>query len=56
MVANRRNKERGASMLEYALIAVLIAIVCVGGAAIMGQSTGARFSSIASSVAATPTN
>ena len=53
----QRNKgEVGASMVEYALIAVLIAVVCVGGAAVLGTNTSAKFSSIASAVASAPSN
>ena len=48
--------EAGATMLEYALIAVLIAVACIGAAAVMGRSTSQRFSSIASEVGAAPEN
>ncbi len=46
-----RHNEKGASMVEYALIAVLIAIVCVAGVTVLGTQTSAKFSSIASGVA-----
>ena len=53
---NEGKNEAGASMVEYALIAVLIAVVCIGGAAVMGQATSTKFSNIASAVTSTPTN
>jgi len=40
--------ENGASMIEYALIAVLIAIVCVLAVSSVGGSTSQRFSTIGS--------
>ena len=43
-------KEAGASMVEYALIAALIAIVCIGGITVLGQSASQKFSTIASSL------
>ena len=47
-------KEAGASMVEYALIAALIAIVCIAGITVLGQSASNKFSSIGSSLNSTP--
>ena len=42
--------ERGASLVEYALLLSLIAIVCLVAIAFLGQSASSRFSSVGSSV------
>lgn len=46
------DKELGASMVEYALIAFLIAIVCITGVTVLGTQTSAKFSGIGSYVRA----
>jgi pilus assembly protein Flp/PilA len=52
----QEKSEAGASMVEYALIAALIAIVCIGGLTVLGQSASTKFSQISSAVTAAPTN
>lgn len=42
--------QRGASLVEYALLVALIAIVCLVAVAFLGSSASTRFSSVASSV------
>ena len=42
--------ERGASLVEYALLVGLIAIVCLVAIAFFGTSTSHRFSDVASQV------
>ncbi len=42
-----RGSERGATMVEYALIVVLIALVVAVGAAVLGSGISSLFSSIA---------
>ncbi len=42
--------ERGASLVEYALLVALIAIVCLVAIAFLGSSASTRFSSVGSSV------
>ena len=42
--------ERGASMVEYALLVALIAIVCLVAVAFLGQSASSRFSNVGSAV------
>ena len=37
--------DRGASLVEYALLVALIAIVCVVAVQVLGQSTSTAFSS-----------
>jgi len=41
-------KEAGASMVEYALIAALIAIVCIGGITALGTTASQKYSAITS--------
>lgn len=43
-------KERGASMVEYALLVALIAAISVAGVKVLGNSSSTRFSAAASSI------
>jgi pilus assembly protein Flp/PilA len=43
--------ERGASLVEYALLVALIAVICIVAIAFLGQSASTKFSSVGSSVA-----
>jgi Flp pilus assembly pilin Flp len=45
-----RAKERGASLVEYALLIGLIALVCVGAVTYFGQETGAALDDTAVAV------
>ena len=45
--------ERGASLVEYALLVALIAVVCLVAIAFLGRSASQRFSTVGSSVANT---
>lgn len=40
--------ERGASLVEYALLLALVAIVCIGGVTLIGRATVEPLSSAAS--------
>lgn len=40
--------ERGASLVEYALLLALIAIVCIAAVTALGQTTSEQFSEMAS--------
>ena len=42
--------ERGASLVEYAFLVGLIAMVCLVAIAFFGQSTSSRYSNVASQV------
>jgi pilus assembly protein Flp/PilA len=42
--------ERGASLVEYALLVALIAVVCILAIAFLGGSASKKFSSVGSSV------
>ena len=43
--------EKGATMIEYALMAALIAIVCIAGVTVLGTSASTKFSQIGSGIA-----
>jgi len=44
------NKEKGATMLEYALLAALIAVVAITAITLLGKSASTAFSKIGSSI------
>ncbi len=50
-MAARRRSDRGASLVEYALLVGLIALVCVVAVTFLGQSVSSKFSSVGSGVA-----
>lgn len=45
--------ERGASLVEYALLVALIAVVCLVAIAFLGKSASQRFSNVGSAVGTT---
>jgi len=42
--------ERGASLVEYALLVALIAVICIVAIAFLGNSASTKFSSVGSAV------
>ncbi len=42
--------EKGATAIEYGLIAALIAVVIIGGLTTMGQKTGAAFNKVGNTI------
>lgn len=46
----QRRKQRGATMVEYALIVAAIAIVAYAGASLLGGNVNSKLSRVASSV------
>jgi pilus assembly protein Flp/PilA len=42
--------ERGASMIEYGLLLIFVAVVCLVAVQFFGEQTSARFTSISSSI------
>ena len=42
--------ERGAALVEYALLVALIAVACLVAVTFLGQSTSHKFSSVSSSL------
>ena len=49
-LASRIDSERGASLVEYALLVALIAVVCVGAVTFIGGSAKAKLSTVGSSL------
>ena len=47
---NTEQDEKGASMLEYALMAALIAVVCIAAVTFLGSQASIAFSSVGSSL------
>ncbi|MBA8850023.1 pilus assembly protein Flp/PilA [Ochrobactrum intermedium] len=50
LIARFRKNESGATAIEYALIAGLIAVVIIGGASALGTDISQKFSDIAETV------
>ena len=50
LVARRPRTDRGASLVEYALLVALIALVCVAAVSFFGQQTSSSFNSAATSL------
>ena len=46
------NTERGASLVEYALLVALIAVVCIAAVTTLGQSASSKFSTVGASISA----
>ena len=44
--------ERGASLVEYALLVALIAVVCIVAITFLGSSASSKFSTVGSAVGA----
>ena len=44
------NSERGASLVEYALLVALIAVVCIAAITFLGKAASSKFSSVGSAV------
>ena len=44
--------ERGASLVEYALLVALIAVVCIVAVTFLGKSAQSKFTTVGSSIAA----
>ena len=42
--------ERGASLVEYALLVALIAVVCIVAVTFLGSSASSKFSKVGSSI------
>ena len=43
--------ERGASLVEYALLVALIAVVCIAAVTTLGKNASSKFSSVGASIA-----
>jgi pilus assembly protein Flp/PilA len=47
---DRAKRDRGASLVEYALLLALIAVVCIGALTAFGTATDASFSRSSNSI------
>jgi len=45
-----RHDEKGASLVEYALLVALIAVVCIVAVTLLGTNASGKFSSVGSSL------
>ena len=52
MRARFGDDERGASLVEYALLVALIAVVCIVAVTFLGQSASDKFDTVGNSIAA----
>jgi pilus assembly protein Flp/PilA len=43
--------ERGAALVEYALLVALIAVVCIAAISLLGNSAKSKFSNVGASIA-----
>ncbi len=48
--AHVSSTDRGASLVEYALLVALIAVVCIAAVTLLGQNASNKFSMVASSI------
>ncbi len=46
--------ERGAALVEYALLLALIAVVCIVAIGLLGDEANEKFTSVAEEISATP--
>jgi len=46
----KRVSERGASLIEYALLLALIAVVCIGAVTFLGNATAGSYSQLGNSL------
>jgi pilus assembly protein Flp/PilA len=46
----RFDEERGASLVEYALLVALIAVVCIAAITLLGGNAATKFSAVATSI------
>ena len=44
------DSERGASLVEYALLVALIAVVCIAAVTILGKNASNKFDSVGNSI------
>lgn len=46
----KTDTERGATLVEYALLVALIAVVCIAAVTLLGSAASAKFSSVAETI------
>jgi pilus assembly protein Flp/PilA len=50
MRARFADSDRGATMVEYALMVALIAVVCIAAVSLIGNSSSSKFSTVGNSI------
>ena len=50
LLQSRCKTERGASLVEYALLVALIAVVCILAVTFLGKAASSKFSSVGSHI------
>ena len=50
LATRMRLGERGASLVEYALLVALIAIVCIAAVTLLGNASSTKFSRVGASI------
>ena len=50
LTPQNETEEKGASLVEYALLVALIAVICIVGVRVLGQKASQRFSRSASAL------
>ncbi len=49
-IATHTRTERGASLVEYALLVALIAVVCIAAVTVLGNNLDSQFDSVGASL------
>jgi pilus assembly protein Flp/PilA len=49
-ITSRVDNDRGASLVEYALLVALIAVVCIAAVTLLGQTASEKFSEVSSNL------
>jgi len=52
VLTRTRLSEKGASLVEYALLVALIAVVCIAAITLVGNSASTKFSRVGASIGA----
>lgn len=52
LLTTRAKTDRGASLVEYALLVALIAVVCIAAVTTLGKNASSKFSRVGSSIGA----
>ena len=45
-MVRKENREKGASLVEYALLVALIAVICIAAVTAVGKKTSAKWSQV----------
>ena len=49
-LTSRCNTDRGASLVEYALLVALIAVVCIAAVTLLGRNASSKLSAVGSAI------